>query len=241
MAKQQLTAAQRQKFSKIGRSNVRSSKKHERRIANLLTNWACNSEGAVRFRRRRVEGRDDAVRVVELVADIIPCTGDFRFAIECKKGKDFSLDSLMANPTGSLFSEWWHQCCYDAQLVSKDLGRVIHPMMFFKPHPNWDWVALSRHAVPLLRPKPSIAMSLPITHLDNTLGLWFPHLVFNHFEQLGPITHDISHSKKHEKLMAVILDPVVMCRWRDFELNVLPASTFLAWPVPGGNSDNQED
>ena len=74
MAKQQISDEQRAKFSRIGRSNVKTAKVHERRVAHLLADWS-----GVPFRRRRVEGRGNAVRIVELVADVIACAGDFHF------------------------------------------------------------------------------------------------------------------------------------------------------------------
>lgn len=220
MATVDLTPEQRANFSKTGKSNVRTAKAHERRVAKLLASWS-----GVPFRRRRVEGRDSAVRVVELTADVIPCAGDFKFSIECKKGKDFSLDSLMANPTGSLFTNWWHQSCYDAQLLTGDLKRPIFPMMFFKPHPNWDWVAFSAHAIDTLRSQQPLTIILP----DNQL--WFPHLRFDMFGLLNSIVGDISHSKKNKKLVGLKLDPLVICRWRDFELNVAPQSAFAVFPT----------
>ncbi len=219
MTKQVLTPEQHAKFSKVGKSNVRTGKAYERRVAHLLTDWS-----GVPFRRRRVEGRDSAVRIMELVADVIPCIGDFHFAIECKKGKDFSLDNLMSNPPGSLFTTWWHQACYDSQLISKDMDRVIHPMLFFKPHPNWDWVAISSLAVPHLVAKPGISVLPGQT-------VWFPHLRFDHYASMGPVEGDVSHSKKNKKLVSIELDPVIMCRWRDFEANVLPHATFANFPT----------
>lgn len=200
--------------SAIGKSNVRRSKTHERRIAKLLTEWS-----GVQFRRRRVEGRDSAVRVVELVADVIPCEGDFHFSIEAKCGKKFSLDALMANPTKCLFTDWWHQACYDAQLISGDLNRIIYPLMFFKPHPNWDWVAFSSYSLRVIK---------QVGRLDAELT--FPHLSFDAFSFIGPIEGDVSHSKKNEKLVKIDLDPVIICRWYDFANNIDPVSTFVSYP-----------
>lgn len=212
--------------SKIGRSNVRRSKSHERRIANLLSKWS-----GVEFRRRRVEGRENAVRIVERTADVIPCVGDFHFTVEAKCGKGFSFDNLMDRPHTSLFSEWWHQCTYDAMLVSRDFKRTIYPMVFFKPHPNWDWVAISAYAINVLRPAKPIEFALPVE------SLWFPHIRFNAFAWLGEIEHNISHSKKNVKLFPLRLDPVIFCRWHDFAANVSPESAFFEFPeqeIPDG-------
>jgi len=242
MAKKILTPEQRAKFSKVGRSNVRTSKVHERRCARLMTAWS-----GVPFRRRRVEGREGAVRIVELVADVIPCVGDFHFSIECKKGKDFSFEGLMMNPAGSQFTEWWHQACYDAKLVTGDMRRPILPFMFFKPHPNWDWVAFSTKALGVLRPRQLLpglsqqvlARTVPpdyVATYSDVAGdslwnsLWFPHLRFDAFGWLGDIEGNVSHSKKHKKLVKLPLDPVFICRWRDFAANVAPDSSFLKFP-----------
>ncbi len=53
--------------SKIGKSNVRRSKGHERQVAHYLTDWSGQE-----FRRRRVEGRDVTVIERESTADVIP-------------------------------------------------------------------------------------------------------------------------------------------------------------------------
>lgn len=246
MAKKPLTPEQLAKFSKTGKSNVRSSKEHERRVANLLTEWA-----GVQFRRRRVEGKDVGTLALELVGDIIPIHGQYRFSVECKKGKGFSLDALFANPAACLFTEWWHQACYDAQLLRADLKRNVHPMMFFKPHPNWDWVALSAHALEFLMPHSDLYTGdcrLPESatsdsyrafaefHKDQTqtcfnqYRLWFPYILFSQYEWMGPVEGDVSHSKKNPKMVSVKLDPVVICRWRDFATNVCPKSAFLVYP-----------
>lgn len=211
--------------SRIGRSNVRSSKSHERRVARLLTDWS----GAP-FRRRRVEGTDDATRVLELVADVIPVYGDFHFSIECKKAKGFSFDAFLGSPKISLFTEWWFQACNDAALVSQTLGRKVYPMMFFKPHPNWDWVALSRHSLDFL-----------VCHQG--VGLPFPHLACHVYHFANPILGNISHSKnkKNAKMVERMLDDPIICRWNDFRDNVKPRSAFLNFPENVPLTGHDED
>ena len=220
MAKKTLTPEEFAKFSSVGRSNVRTSKVHERRVAHLLTDWS-----GVEFRRRRVEGRDLATRVVQSVADVIATAGDFHFTVECKKGQGFSFDHLMAAPATSLFTEWWFQACYDASLVSSDTNRKIYPMMFFKPLPTYDWVAFSARAIGILRPKHNVPDTMRV-------AMWFPCLYFNWFANLGQVKGSISHSKKNPKWHHMDLDPVVICRWRDFAEHVDPVSAFHVFPQP---------
>ncbi len=59
---------------------------------------------------------------------------------------------------------------------------------------------------------------------------WIPHLVFDHFSKIGPVTHDVSHSKKNKKLVALELDTVVFCRWRDFAARIDPKTAFDKFP-----------
>jgi len=203
------------KQSKIGKSNVRCGKSHERRIANLFTEWSGEE-----FRRRKVEGRDDATLWVNSAADVIPVRSDFLFSIEAKKGAGFSLDALMANPTKCLFKTWWFQTCYDAQLISSIRNRRILPLLFFKPNPQNDWIAFSTKSIDLLQPKSNIE------RLTN--NLWFPHLLFDHYEAIGPISGDVSHSPKHPKFVTMQLDNAVICRWKDFAYNVDPKPLLLS-------------
>jgi hypothetical protein len=206
--------------SEIGKSNVRRSKNHERHVAHLLTAWA-----GVPFRRRRVEGRDTAVRAVEMVADVIPCVGDFYFTIEAKCGKGFSFDALMWSPKTCLFTEWYHQAAYDAKLLSDDKGYKIFPMVYFKPIPAWDWVAFPVSAMSIL--------------FDSCPA--FPHLRTSVYHNLGPISCNISHSKKNKNMVALQLEDVIICRWKDFAKAVPPGMAFkgglpVAKATSGGSS-----
>jgi hypothetical protein len=220
----EITEEQRAKHSKIGKSNVRSAKVHERRIAKLLSEWSGR-----KFRRRRVEGRGDDVKVVEGVADVIPVEGDIIFAVEAKKGKDFSIDGLMSNPAGARFTEWWHQASYDAELLTKKTNVQRYPMLFFKPHPNWDWVA-----VPFQVFQQNILRSKDIEPAEYEIRrkcseVWFPHVHFDAYCWMGPISHNTSRSKQKDKkvMVSLQLSPVVFCRWRDFAAFVDPESIFI--------------
>lgn len=225
MAKEPKVKKTKEEISKICSSSVKTSKVHERRVANLLTEWS-----GVPFRRRRIQGREGALRMAELAADVIPTAGDFDMSVECKKGKDFSLEALMANQKTSKFSKWWLQCCYDAQLVSQDQGRTVYPFMFFKPEPAFDWVAFSANMA--LRPKDGLVLRPQVEEAvrRGDRVWWFPHLLFDEFAYCGPVEGDISHSAKHPKMVSIDLDPVVICRWREFERSVDPKSTFTRFP-----------
>ena len=201
--------------SQVGRSNVQTSKAHERRIANLLTKWS-----GAEFRRRRVEGRMADTIARDLTGDVIPVSQFCHFNIECKKGKNFSLDAMLSNIKGCQFSEWWHQSNYDAKLCSEQHGRLFMPLLFFKPIPAWDWVAIDTAAATVLRP------------LDGkTRGdrFWVPHFAYDSYDHCGEVTHNVSHTKKDKNKVMVPLKlrPCFICRWRDFAANVDPASFLV--------------
>lgn len=202
--------------SRIGRSNSRRGKSQERHVAHMLSDWS-----GVEFRRRRVEGRSASVIARESTADVIATPHDFRFSVEAKSGKRFSLDALMASPTTALFSSWWFQTCYDAQLMSKAANIHIFPMLFFKPNPSIDWIAFSLYALEILLPKDN---GSPKTKL------WFPHIRFTSYEskQIGAITF----SKKNKITSELQLDPVIFCRWKDFAINVSPNGLFVNFSDP---------
>jgi len=205
--------------SQVGSSNCKTAKVHERRVAELFTEWS-----GQQFRRRRVTGRDDATLWVDSAADVIPAMSDFAFSIEAKKGKTFSMDALLANPTGCQFKHWWHQTCYDAKLISDIRQKMIYPLLIFKPTPQLDWIAFSARAAYLLRPKSDIK------RYDSSI--WFPHFLFDMYSRLGPIDGDVSHSKKNPKIVSVQMDDVYICRWKDFADNVDPAPLLVSKMPP---------
>lgn len=203
-------------YSKTGKRNVSTAKSHERRCKSLLTDWS-----GVEFRRRRVEGRGDDVSVVEGVADVIPVDRDVIFAIEAKKGEKFSIDHLMDKPEAALFTEWWHQVNYDAKILTDKTGIQRYPLLFFKPHPNWDWIAIDSDCFDqsILKPKNG----------DRSLigRCWFPHLRFDSYGTLGPVEHNVSTSKKNPVMFALELKNCVICRWKTFAEEVNPTHIFL--------------
>jgi len=214
----ELTEEQKKKFSKTGKSNVRTAKAHERRVAKLLKEWTGKE-----FRRRRVEGRGDDVKVVEGVGDVIPVEGDTIFAIEAKKGQGFSLDGLMSSPKTAKFTEWWHQVTYDAIILSEKIEQIRYPLLFFKPHPNFDWIAF---------PQCLIETWYPVNKFDITTSpvpgtLPFPHILVNCYDRCGEIELDVSHSKKNPVMVSLALLEPCLCRWRDFAANIDPKTIFV--------------
>lgn len=206
-------------FSKIGKSNVSRSKDQERKIAKLLSEWSGEE-----FRRRRATGRDHATIAVEMCADVIPVDKPFLFSVEAKTGKGFRFESMVTVPKTSLFTTWWHQTCYDAQLISDHLGKRIYPMLFFRPNPQETWVAFSALAAHRLR---------PVGGQEAKPEVWWPHLLFDNYRYMGPVAGDVSHgrpkpgTKKAPKMVDVLLDPVAMCPWKDFAANVDPTSVMV--------------
>ncbi len=201
--------------SKIGKSNVRKSKTHERRVAHLLTDWT-----GIEFRRRRVEGRDATVVERESTADVIPIRGSVHCSIEAKSGRNFSLDALLANCQTALFTTWWHQATYDCTILKEVFNRQFYPLLFFKPHANFDWIAIDQRIIndSILKPKGDGIASGKI---------WFPALSFDSYSKVGPITMDVSHSKKNKDLKELVLPDLYFCRWKDFAINVDPKSFFI--------------
>lgn len=180
--------------SQVGKSNVSRSKTLERRVANLFQDWT----GEL-FRRRRVEGRDSTIVDRESTADVISVKQGFRFSVEVKCGAGFSLDSLMANPHNCLVTKWIHQSVYDAEILQKAVGYKIYPLLFFKPSPGLDWVALSLNCVGDLLPE------VPD-----------PAITYCGYSKCGPIECDVSHSKKNKKMISLQLPNIIFMRWKDF-------------------------
>jgi hypothetical protein len=203
------------KQSKIGKSNVSRSKGHERTIAKFLTDWSGQE-----FRRRRVEGRDSTVIERESTADVIPVRGEIHCSIEAKCGEVQTFAALMSNPKGCKFTEWWHQANYDVSLVARVFNRPFYPMMFFRPYPNQNWIAISAKLFSLQILKPKVS---------TTCEVWFPHFYFDAYDYLGEVSFNVvrTKEKKNFKMVPLQLDSMVICRWQDFAENVDPASFFI--------------
>jgi hypothetical protein len=217
--------------SQVGKSNVATSKNHERRVAKLLSEWSGRD-----FRRRRVEGRESDTVLRDLTGDVVPADTNnrCRFNIEAKKGKGFSFNSILSGFTTCKFSEWYHQSSFDAALASRALKLEIHPMVFFKPHPNFDWVAFDVGALRFLRPKE--------TYEEQT-RLWFPHLLFDHYAYCGELTFNISHTKnkKNRVMVPLQLSSCFICTWNDFAANINPDSFFFgeSWHAADAETESQ--
>lgn len=201
-------------FSKIGSSNVRKSKVHERRVAKLLEEFT-----GVEFRRRRVEGRDATTIERESTSDVIAVKGTPKFTIEAKSGKSFSMDALLANPRSCSFTEWWHQANYDAKLLTDHFESStkyrFYPFVFFKPNANFDWVAF---------PLDVLALEVIVKKDSKILS----HLIYNGYNAVNPVGLNVvrTKNKKNYKIVDLELPNVVFCRWRDFADAIDPTSFF---------------
>lgn len=208
--------------SKIGKSNVRKGKTLERRIAHLLTDWT-----GVEFRRRRVEGRDSTVVERESTADVIPIKGMVHCSIEAKSGRGFSLDALLSNHQTSLFTTWWHQATYDCTILENVFKKPFFPMLFFKPHANFDWIAIDQRLFLYNILKPSNAATLNYEKaLKVNQPVWFPNIAYGFYNIADEIALNISHSKTNKVLTSLKLPSLYFCRWKDFAANVDPTSFF---------------
>lgn len=210
-------------FSKIGKSNVRKSKTHERRVAKLLEEFT-----GVEFRRRRVEGRDATTIERESTSDVISVKGTPKFTIEAKSGKGFSLDGLLANPKTNIFTEWWHQANYDAHLLTshfKDTTKYqFYPLVFFKYNVNSDWIAMPVDVIALqvIQKRKTSLNPLGIGDLE------LPHLMYNGYTQVNPIGLNVVRTKNKNNYRIIDLDlpNVVFCRWKHFIEAIDPSSFF---------------
>lgn len=222
--------------SQIGKSNVATSKVHERRIAKLFSIWS-----GAEFRRRRVEGREPDTIIRDATGDVIPVSRRCWFNIEAKKGEGFSLDAIINIDTigTTKFTEWWHQSFYDAKIYSDTIGYKILPIVMFKPHPNWDWIAFSQHALEHLRPSDAYWEDdrKHVVHPASTrVGvqpvmshLWFPAFKIDAYADCGPISCNVKYTAKKEnkEFVPLELDPCYIARWKTFAENVKPESFFI--------------
>ena len=227
--------ASKEEMSRIGKSNVRRGKSNERVVAKLLRDFT-----GVDFRRRRVEGRDTTVVERESTADVIPVSGEILFSIEVKCGKCPSMDALLTNPTQNMLTKWWHQATYDARLLTsvlvtnKNTNRYslinnrqtvegYFPLLFFKPGNGFNWIAIDQEVfnLKLLKPRLGCCEDLEPNRP------WMPCFAFEYYGQLGPIMHDISHSRKHKESVSIHLPNLYFIRWKDFAETVEPTSMFI--------------
>ncbi len=189
-----------EKRSKIGKSNCRRGKTFERRVAKLLEEWS-----GIEFRRRRVEGRDSTITDRESTSDVIPASVNIPFSIEAKAGAGFTMNSMLTNPKTCMFTQWWGQVVYDASLLEKSRKKLVYPWLFFKPHTNYEWIAMTR---------------LGLLQLTDHIN--FPHFHFHAYEFCGPVDVSISHSKNNKVTMPMTLPPPILIRWSDFKDHVSP-------------------
>lgn len=185
-------------YSKIGKSNVRRSKNHERRVAHLLTEWSNRP-----FRRRIATGRDSTIIERESTSDIIPATGDTIFTIEAKCGKGFSLNGILENPKTNIFTVWLHQVHYDAMIVSNVMNKDYYPLLFFKPHPNHDFIAFPNHLLESNIIKPQLPLEGFVTSI---------------YKYNGPISHNVNRTKKkaNYKYIEITIGDMFITQWKKF-------------------------
>jgi hypothetical protein len=233
--------------SKIGKSNVRRGKSHERRVAKLLTEWS-----GIQFRRRRTEGRDAMTIDINRTGDVIPACPEWtHFSIEAKCGKSPAFDALLTNPAKTKITEWYHQASYDAQLASDSYCRLndseakdqIQPLVFWKPAPAHDWIILSEKSLHFLRNKNGSDLYESASTSPVSPRLPFPHFYFDAFRYSGEVTMNVSHTKnkKNENLIPLNLDACFMCRWKDFAEHIDPRSFFIQWPVEVAEKKQESD
>ena len=209
--------------SRIGKSNVRKGKTLERRVAHLLTDWT-----GVEFRRRRVEGRDATVVERESTADVIPVKGMVHCSIEAKSGHGFSLDALLSSHETTIFTSWWHQATYDCTILETVFKRLFFPMLFFKPHANFDWVAVDQRLFLYNILKPSVlAAANYAKSLEVNQPIWFPSISYGYYHIAPKISLNVSHSKNNKVFESLQLPSLYFCRWKDFASNIDPTSFFV--------------
>jgi hypothetical protein len=212
----QINMASKEEMSRIGKSNVRRGKSHERTIAKLLTEWT-GSE----FRRRRVEGRDSTVIERESTADVIPVSKQSRFSIEVKCGECPSLDAMLSSPISNKITKWWHQATYDANLLTNTFKTIkYYPMLFFKPNTGANWLAIDQEVFTFGYIKPKV-------NVGNTTKPWMPCLSYDYYGTLGQVKHEISHSRRNKVMVSLPLPNLYFIRWKDFADNVDPSSMFI--------------
>ncbi|MDP6586007.1 MAG: hypothetical protein QF535_15255, partial [Anaerolineales bacterium] len=132
----------------------------------------------------------------EFASDIM-CEQPVKFTIEIKSEDGFSLDALMNSDTAHTckFTSWWFQTNCDAINVKK------FPLLWFKPVPNWDWVALSQEGVKAL------AVPESVTRID-----------INAYK--GPVTKTRNNEDGVKTEITIPLPNPVIFRWKDIKADV---------------------
>lgn len=189
--------------SRIGKSNVARGKSHERNVANYLTEWS-----NYKFVRRKVEGTNESVTRRNSAADVICASHQFKFSVEVKCGAGFSYEALLTNPGGNKFSNWWAQCVHDAGITSTAFSQEIHPMLFFKPTPSTNWVAITKESLNCLN----------VVNELQFLEYKYPKTEYS---------FDVSHSPKHAVMASFVFKDIIMMPRKQFAAAVAPDSTLF--------------
>lgn len=135
--------------SEAGKYSNRKFKTLERRVAKEFRDWT-----GVDFRRTPGSGglnkaTSYKVGEKEFTSDLM-ADRPLAYSIEIKSGVGFSLDAMLVNPDTCRFTKWWLQVCNDADSID------TNPLLWFKPQPNLDWIALDAAGVQCLNIPDSI-------------------------------------------------------------------------------------
>lgn len=208
--------------SQVGKSNVNRSKTHERKVAEYLEEWT-----GTPFMRRIVTGRDANTIMFSLTGDVVCVEHQIKFNLEAKAGANFSLTALVSNPETNIFTKWYHQSTYDANLSTERHGYKVYPMVFFRPGTGLNWVGVSKTGLETMKPR--------------VIGSVydFPHISYDWYGKSGPITHNVSHTgnRKNKVFIPLDLDPCILCSWKDFAAHIDPESIFRHVRVQPINDD----
>lgn len=155
-------------YSKIGRRSKRRGKTYERRVAALLTQLT-----GINFRKVPSSGGWNKQGLVVLEqqfsGDVVCDNSNFKFSVEAKNRTNFSLISALSNPDTAPFTEWWYQCCTDANTIG------LLPMLIFKPDNQKDFVALSKTTLKELKISPTNIDFLMLNIYRKKVKLRDPH------------------------------------------------------------------
>lgn len=182
--------------SQAAKYSLRKFKALERRVAKEFREWT-GDEG---FRRTPGSGGFNKayktkVGEKEFSSDIMS-ENAMKFTIEVKAEEGFSLNALLDpdNCKTCKFTEWWFQTVADGINVNK------LPLLWFKPIPNWDWIALSYNGIECLE-------------IDSHIR----RIIINPYDT--PISGEI-HRDGERVREEIELPTPYMFRWKDIKENI---------------------
>jgi hypothetical protein len=192
----------KEKFSKVGKRVGAKGKSHERRVAQELREWTGdkeiqrtpNSGGFNKSSKTTVGER-------EFASDIM-AKRVLAFTVEAKSQVGFNLDAVLAQQDGNAFTSWWFQANYDAGRVGK------LPFLWFKPHPNFDWVALTYEGCVRL----------------GLIDLKIPYIYVNAYGR--EVVCEISLAQGGRSKHHMLLPNAYLFRWKDIKKYANPDQFF---------------